>query len=256
MELPKNAFKAAIAEGRQQIGMWVTIPEPGHVESMATCGFDWLLLDTEHVAVPLSVVGHMLQAAAPYPTTCIVRPGSNDAVEIKRLLDLGAQSLLIPMVNSAEEARHAVAATRYAPEGFRGYAGMTRATRFGSVENYPARAASEICLLVQIESVTALNAIEEIAAVEGVDGLFIGPADLAATMGYASNPAHPDVQAAVLDAIARIRATGKPAGILTLNPAFLEKAYAAGTTFTAVAVDQVSMVQTARALAKEWKAKG
>ncbi len=256
MDLPRNAFKAALAEGRQQIGLWVTIPEPGHVESMATCGYDWLLLDTEHVAVPLHVVGQMLQAAAPYPGSCVVRPGANDAVEIKRLLDLGVQSLLVPMVNSAEEARRAVAATRYAPEGMRGYAGMTRATRFGTVANYPARAAQEICVIVQIESTTALAAIEEIAAVEGVDGLFIGPADLAATMGHANDTAHPEVQAAVLDAIARIRACGKPAGILTLNPGFLAAAYRAGTGFTAVAVDQVLMVQAARAAAADWKGRG
>lgn len=256
MELPRNPFKAALAEGRQQIGLWVTIPDPGHVEAMATCGFDWLLLDTEHVAVSIDRVGDLLRAAAPYPGACVVRPGSNDAVEIKRLLDLGAQSLLIPMVNSAEEARRAVAATRYAPEGMRGYAGMSRASRYGLVEGYAAQAAREICLLVQIESVTALAAIEEIAAVEGVDGLFIGPADLAATMGHVNDTAHPEVQAAALEAIARIRACGKPAGILTLNPEFRARAHAAGTGFTAVAIDQVMLVQAARALASEWKAKG
>jgi 4-hydroxy-2-oxoheptanedioate aldolase len=252
MEITKNTFKAAIAQGRQQIGIWCMIGDAGHAEALATCGFDWMLIDTEHTAITLPMVQAMLQAAAPYPTHCIVRPGSLDPVEIKRLLDIGAQSLLIPMVNSADEARRAVAATRYAPEGMRGYAGMTRATRFGTVTDYTRRAADEICVLVQIESVAALAAIEEIAAVPGVDGLFIGPADLAATMGHADATSHPEVQAAVVDAIDRIRRSGKPAGILTLAPGFLEAAYQAGTVFTAVAIDQALMVQAARDLAAQW----
>jgi 4-hydroxy-2-oxoheptanedioate aldolase len=256
MKVPHNRFKAALRAGQQQIGLWCTIPNAGHAEAMALCGYDWLLIDSEHVAMSLETMHAMLQAAAPHPTHCVVRPGSLDLVEIKRLLDIGAQSLLIPMVNTADEARRAVAATRYAPEGLRGFAGISRATHYGLVEGYATRAAEELCVLVQVESVEALSNLEEICAVDGVDGVFIGPADLAASMGYPGQGAHPEVQAAALDAITRIRACGKPAGILTLNPDFLAAAHAAGTGFTAVAVDQDLLLRAARALSAEWKARG
>ncbi|MCE5973083.1 HpcH/HpaI aldolase/citrate lyase family protein [Sinirhodobacter sp. WL0062] len=256
MQIPHNSFKAAIVEGRQQIGIWCTTPHPAHAEALATCGYDWMLIDTEHAAVGLETVHAMLQAAAPWPTQCVVRPGSLDLVEIKRLLDIGAQSLLIPMVNTAEQAQLAVAATRYAPQGLRGYAGISRATHYGLVEDYATKAAGEICVLVQVESVEAVANIEEICAVDGVDGLFIGPADLAASMGYPGQGAHPEVRTVALDALARIRACGKPAGILTLNAEFLAAAHSAGTTFTAVGVDQALLLNAARSLAAEWKAKG
>ena len=253
MELPKNEFKAALIAGRQQIGIWCAIPGSGHAEALAGCGFDWMLIDMEHTAVELTIVQAMLQAAAPYPTHAAVRPGWNDAVEIKRLLDIGAQTLLIPYVQNATEAQSAVAAVRYPPQGLRGVASMTRASRYGIVEGYTARANDEICLLVQAETAEALRNIEEIAAVDGVDGIFIGPSDLAASMGHPGKPAHPDVKAAILDAIRRIAAAGKRAGILSLDQAFLKEAVAAGTTFTAVDVDAAILLRGARALAKAWK---
>lgn len=253
MELPKNEFKAALIAGRQQIGIWCAIPGSGHAEALAGCGFDWMLIDMEHTAVELTIVQAMLQAAAPYPTHAAVRPGWNDAVEIKRLLDIGAQTLLIPYVQNATEAQSAVAAVRYPPQGLRGVASMTRASRYGMVEGYTARANDEICLLVQAETAEALRNIEEIAAVDGVDGIFIGPSDLAASMGHPGKPAHPDVKAAILDAIRRIAAAGKRAGILSLDQAFLKEAVAAGTTFTAVDVDAAILLRGARALAKAWK---
>lgn len=254
MDLPKNTFKAALAEGRQQIGLWCAIPGSGHVESLAGCGFDWLLIDTEHTVVDHATVLAMLQGVAPYPTHAVVRPGWNDAVEIKRLLDIGAQSILVPYVQNAAEAAKAVAAVRYPPQGIRGVAGITRASRYGQVSDYVARANAEICLLVQVETAEALRNIEDIAAVEGVDGIFIGPADLAASMGHPGNLDHPQVKAAIIDAIKRIRAAGKPAGILSLDPAFVAQSIAAGTIFTAVDVDSAVLLRGARAAAKLWKA--
>ncbi|MDZ4096912.1 MAG: aldolase/citrate lyase family protein [Paracoccaceae bacterium] len=253
MDLPTNPFKAALRAGQQQIGIWCSIPGSGHAESLASCGFDWMLIDTEHTAVDLATVQAMLQAAAPYTTHAAVRPGWNDAVEIKRLLDIGAQTILVPYVQNAAEAEKAVAAVRYPPQGVRGVAGITRASRYGLVPDYTARANAQICLLVQVETAEALHHIEAIAAVDGVDGIFIGPADLAASMGHPGNPGHPAVKTAILDAIARIKAAGKPAGILSLDPAFLKEAVAAGTLFTAVDVDQAILLRGARTLAKEWK---
>jgi 4-hydroxy-2-oxoheptanedioate aldolase len=256
MELPVNPFKAALKAGRAQVGIWCSLPGSGHAEALATCGFDWMLIDTEHAVMDHTMVLAMLQAAAPWPTHPIVRPGWNDATEIKRLLDLGAQTLLVPYVQSAEEAARAVAAVRYAPQGMRGVAGATRASRFGLVKDYVARANAEVCLLVQAETAEALAQIEEIGSVDGVDGVFIGPADLAASMGYPGQPAHPEVQAATLDAIARLRRIGVPAGILTFDAGFLAAAVAAGTLFTAVEGDASLMYRAARAAAAKWKGGG
>lgn len=253
MDLPRNQFKMALREGRAQIGIWCTIAGSDNAEALAGCGFDWMLIDTEHSTVSLDTVKAMLQAAAPYPTQTVVRPGWNDAVEIKRLLDAGAMSILVPYVQNAEEAARAVSSVRYAPQGTRGVAGITRASRYGAIDGYLARANEEICLLVQVETAEALNNIEEIAAVDGVDGIFVGPADLAASMGHPGNPAAPEVQEAILDAIARIRTCGRPAGILSLDPPFLQLAAAAGSVFTAVDVDQAILLRGARALAKQWK---
>jgi 4-hydroxy-2-oxoheptanedioate aldolase len=253
MDLPRNTFKQAIAEGRRQIGLWCSIPGTDNAEALATCGFDWILIDTEHTTVSLDMVKCMLQAMAPYPVSAAVRPGWNDAVEIKRILDAGAQTILVPYVQDATEAARAVAAVRYPLAGLRGVAGITRATRYGAVAGYTARADTEICLLVQVETATALANVESIAAVDGVDGIFIGPADLAASMGHPGNPGAPEVRSAILGGIARIRAAGKPAGILSLDPALLKDADAAGSVFTAVDVDQAILLRGARALARQWK---
>jgi 4-hydroxy-2-oxoheptanedioate aldolase len=253
MDLPVNPFKAALRAGRPQFGIWCSIPGSAHAEALASCGFDWMLIDTEHSVMDHTTVLAMLQAAAPWPTHPIVRPGWNDATEIKRILDLGAQTILVPYVQTAEEAARAVAAVRYAPQGMRGVAGATRASRFGLVKDYVARANAEVCLLVQAETAEALARIEEIAAVEGVDGVFIGPSDLAASMGYPGQPAHPEVKAATMDAIARLRKAGVPAGILTFDAVFLEEAVAAGTLFTAVEGDTSILYKGARAVAATWK---
>ncbi|MCP5265312.1 MAG: 4-hydroxy-2-oxoheptanedioate aldolase [Burkholderiaceae bacterium] len=250
MDMPVNHFKHAIAAGRQQIGLWCTLPGTYAIEAVAGAGFDWLLLDTEHSpADPLTVLPQ-LQTIAAYPSSAVVRPASNDTVLIKRLLDLGAQTLLIPYVQNRDEAEQAVAAVRYPPAGVRGVSGLTRATRFGRVPGYAQRANEEICLLLQVETGEALARLEEIVSVDGVDGVFIGPADLAASMGHAGNPGHPEVVAAVEDGIRRIRKAGKPAGVLTPDNAFAKRFIEAGTVFTAVGIDAGLLARGSEALRK------
>jgi 4-hydroxy-2-oxoheptanedioate aldolase len=253
MELPRNRFKARLREGRQQLGFWCAIDDSAMTEMAAGCGYDWLLIDCEHSAMdPGSLLAH-LQAAAPYPTDVLVRPSALDAAEIKKVLDLGAQTLVVPYVRDAQEAREAAEAVDYAPRGIRGASGLTRASRFGRVPGYTARARDEICLIVQIETVSALDDLEAILAVPGVDGAFVGPADLAASMGYPGEPDRAEVRAASLDAIRRIRAAGKPAGFLTLDDAGLAQAMEAGSCFTAVAIDAAVLKRGAEAVLAKWR---
>ncbi len=254
MKNPKNRFKAALKAGVHQLGIWNTIGGPVVGEILAGSGYDWVLVDMEHSPVEVQDVLSALLAIAAYPeTTAIVRPPSNDPVMIKRLLDIGAQSLLIPYVQSAEEARAAVAAMRYAPRGMRGFAGITRATRYGKVSGYPAVAEDELCLIVQVETKVALDRLEEIATVEGVDGVFIGPADLAATMGHTGNPGHPEVVTAIEDAFVRLRRIGVPSGILTLDRAFSKRCMELGSGFTAAGVDMALLNEGLLSLAREFR---
>ena len=253
MSIPQNRFKLALVEGRQQIGLWCSIPGSFTAEALAVTGYDWLLLDTEHSPNEVTDVLAQLQAVAPYDVSPVVRPAANDVVLIKRFLDLGAQTLLIPFIQTAAEAAAAAAATRYPPQGIRGVAGLTRATRFGKAAGYAARASEELCLLVQVETRAALAEIEAIAAVDGVDGIFIGPSDLAASLGHPGNTEHEDVVAAVEDAIVRIRRAGKPAGILTLDPPFARRCIELGAGFTAVGVDLSLLLQSAEALSREFR---
>jgi 4-hydroxy-2-oxoheptanedioate aldolase len=251
--LPPNRFKRALKDGRQQIGLWNSLPGTVVAELLATCGFDWVVIDTEHSVTDIPDTLAMMQAMAPYRTQVVVRPASNDVVLIKRILDLGAQTLLIPYVQNADEARAAVAAMRYAPRGIRGVAGLTRASVFGQVAGYHSRAEEELCLIVQVETAEALSRIPEIAAVDGVDALFIGPADLAASMGHVGDMRHPDVVAAIEAGVRAIVAAGKPAGILTLDPDFARTCIGWGTTFTAVGMDIALLAQGARALSARFR---
>ena len=193
MTLPVNEFKRLLASGQQQIGIWNSIPGPVVVEILATCGFDWVLLDTEHSLTDIPDLLAMLQAMAGYPGSAAVRVAGHDPVLMKRVLDLGAQTVMVPYVQTAGEAAALVRAMRYAPRGMRGVSGLSRATRYGLVKDYTQRAEEELCLIVQIETAEAVGRIAEIAAVDGVDALFIGPADLAASMGHPGNLAHPEV---------------------------------------------------------------
>lgn len=253
MELPRNAFKRALKDGKAQIGLWSSLSSNYSVEVIAGAGFDWILLDSEHSPADLENLLTQLQAAAAYPTHAVVRVPWNDMVTMKRILDVGAQSLLVPYVSTAEEARAAVAHTRYPPKGVRGVAGTTRATRFGRIKDYAKRAHEEICVLVQVETEAALGNIEAICAVEGVDGVFIGPADLHASMGYTGEIANPKVKPMIDDAIKRIRKAGKAPGILTPNEADAKHWLECGTLFCAVGADVGILARGAEALAAKFK---
>ena len=235
--LPPNTFKAAIAAGEQQIGLWSSLCSNIATEIIAGSGFDWIVLDTEHAPNEVPGLLSQLQAMATSTTEPVVRVAWNDAVIIKRVLDIGARSLLIPFVQNAEEARAAVAATRYPPRGIRGVSVGPRANRYGRVAGYHRAAHESTCVIVQIETRSACAQIEAIAAVEGIDGIFIGPSDLAADLGHLANPRHPEVQAAIADACARIRAAGKGAGMLTGDPDEACRYLAAGFTFVAMGSD-------------------
>lgn len=238
----RNRFKHALAARQPQIGLWSSLPDPYCAELLAGAGFDWIMLDAEHTPSGPDSMQRRLQAVAAEherPASAVVRPPWNDAVLIKQYLDIGAQTLLLPFVQSRAEAEAAVAATRYPPQGIRGMGGTMRASRFGRDAQYVAGAASELCVLVQVETAEALEQLEDIARVDGVDGVFIGPGDLSASMGVAGQVNHPRVRAAVDQAIARILACGKAPGILMNDEARAQELLGLGALFVAVAHDQV-----------------
>jgi 4-hydroxy-2-oxoheptanedioate aldolase len=237
MDLPVNRFKHALAAGRSQIGLWCSLSSHYSIEVVAGAGFDWLLLDMEHSPYDLESLLAQLQAAAAYPSSPVVRVPWNDTVAIKRVLDIGAQTVLIPYVQNPDEAHAAVAAMRYPPHGVRGVAGTTRATRFGRVKDYAKRAHEELCLLVQLETQDALRHVEAIAQIDGIDGIFIGPADLHASMGYPGEVANANVLPLIDDALRRIRRAGKAPGILVGDEPLAKRCIEAGSLFTAVGTD-------------------
>lgn len=249
MKNPTNAFKAALKAGTPQIGIWNTIGGNTVPEMLAGAGFDWMLVDCEHSAVETIEVMPALQAIAAYPeTAAVVRPAASDPVLFKRLLDMGAQSLLVPYIETAEQAADAVAAMRYGPRGIRGMAGVTRATRYGRVENYFTQVEEELCLIVQIETARGMENLDAIATTDGVDGVFIGPADLSASMGLPGQTSHPDVVAQIHTAIERLATLGVPSGILTLDPVEAQKYIDKGTNFTAVGVDLALLAKSVAGL--------
>jgi 4-hydroxy-2-oxoheptanedioate aldolase len=252
-DLQRNAFKHAIAAGKLQIGLWSSLCSPIAAEIISDSGFDWILLDSEHSPNEIPDLFGQLQAVARGTATPIIRPAWNDAVLAKRALDIGAQTLLFPYVQNAEEARRAVASTRYPPEGIRGVAVASRASRFGRTPGYLTKANSEMCVLVQVETRSALEQLESIATVEGVDGVFIGPSDLAASLGHLGNPQASDVQKAIQDAAKRLKALGKPAGILTGNEEEARRYMDWGYLFVAVGADVGLLAKNADALAKKFK---
>jgi 4-hydroxy-2-oxoheptanedioate aldolase len=253
MDLPRNSFKHAIAAGKPQIGLWLSLSSSYSAEVCAGSGFDWVLIDTEHSPNEIDMVLGQLQAVAPYPSHPVVRVAWNDPVIVKRTLDVGAQTLLFPFIQSAEEAARAVAATRYPPRGIRGVAGTTRATRFGRVKDYAKRAHEETCVLVQVETQEAVDAIDAIAKVDGVDGIFIGPADYHASLGYPGETANPAVLPKIDDAIRRIRAAGKAPGILTPDEKLARRYLELGALFVAVGADVGLLARGSEALAAKFK---
>lgn len=238
MPAPHNPFKAALLAGQPQIGLWLGFAEPYLADLSARAGFDWLLIDGEHAPNDLRTILAQLQAIAPSPSQPVVRLPHGDPALIKQALDIGAQTLLIPMVDTPEQAEALVRAVHYPPRGIRGVgAALARASAFGTIKDYLPTAGDEVCLLVQIETLKGLAALDAITAVEGVTGVFIGPSDLAADMGHLGNPTAPEVQEAVIGALARIRALGKAAGVLTSDNEFARRCLEAGGTFVAVGSD-------------------
>ena len=248
-----NPFRDALARREQQIGLWLSLANPYTAEICATAGFQWLLIDGEHGPNDVRSVLSQLQAVAPYPTHPVVRAVSGDPALIKQLLDIGAQTLLVPMVDTAEQAAQIAAATRYPPLGFRGVgAAVARAARWAARSDYIHTANDEVCLLVQAESASALANLEAICAVDGVHGVFIGPADLAASMGHRGNPGHADVQSAIDRAITTIVASGKAAGTLTADNAAARRYLEMGCSFVAVGIDVTLLAQGSRGLAHDF----
>lgn len=254
MDLPINTFKQRLQSGEAQIGLWVGLAEPYCAELAANAGFDWLLLDGEHAPNDVRSLLGQLQAVAAYPSHPVIRPPIGDAVVIKQLLDLGAQTLLVPMVDSAEQAEQLVRAIHYPPKGIRGVgSALARASRWNTIPGYLTHADEQICLLVQIENLEGLAHLDEIVAVDGVDGAFIGPADLSASMGHRGNPGHPDVQAAIEDAITRICKAGKAAGILSADQTLARRYIELGAAFVAVGVDTTILMRGLQSLAATFK---
>ena len=249
--LPPNMFKAALRDGQRQIGLWSALCSNIASEIIAGAGFDWIVIDTEHAPNEVPGLLYQLQAMSTGTAEPVVRCAWNDAVLIKRILDVGARSLLVPFVQNAEEARRAVAATRYPPRGIRGVSVAPRANLYGRVADYHRVAHESTCVLVQVETRTALGEIEAIASVEGVDGIFIGPSDLAADLGHLANPRHPEVQAAIADGCTRIRAAGIAAGILTGDPDEAARYLESGFTFVAVGSDVGILARGAEKLAAQ-----
>jgi 2-keto-3-deoxy-L-rhamnonate aldolase RhmA len=244
----RNRFKQALAKGERQLGLWSGLVSPIAAEILSTCGFDWIVIDGEHAPNDIPSLLAQLHAMQGGTAEPVFRVPWNDMVVIKRALDVGARSLVVPWVQSAEDARKAVAAARYPPLGIRGAASAMRAVDYGRMQNYHRNAHLDTCILVQLETAAALKEIEAIAAVDGVDGMFIGPTDLSADMGYLGNAKHPDVQAAIADGCRRIRATGKSAGTLTANLDDAERFFEMGFNFTAAGVDGLILSRGAEAI--------
>lgn len=246
MDLPVNHFKRALAAGRTPLGAWLSSGAPSTAEALGCVGFDFLVVDMEHTPLDVAQMADVLRAIAGTPAQAIVRPPWNDMVMVKRAMDAGAQTLLLPFVQNAEEARRAVACTRYPPEGVRGVAGSHRASRYGTVDNYLKRANAEACVIVQIETIAALERLDEIAAVPGVDSIFVGPADLSASMGLLGDMDNPAAQEKLAAAAAQCRKLGKPCGIIGPNPETIGRYLRFGYSWVAIGSDISLMVGRAQ----------
>ena len=254
MDAPKNKLKSALKTGRIQIGCWFNLVDPMGVEIVGRAGFDWVLIDGEHGPNSITNIARQLQALDGLPTSSVVRAPIGDTAIIKQILDAGAQSLLIPMVESADEAQELVAAVRYPPVGKRGVgAFVARAARFGNLSNYLQTADEQICLIVQLETKAGLLELDDILSVDGIDGVFIGPADLAADMGYLGNPKAEEVQETILNVLKRISASDKAAGILSLDDQETEIYFSAGASFVGVASDVLTLNHALSAKANKWR---
>ncbi len=255
MPAPHNPFKAALANKQPQIGCWMCFGETIGAELMTTAHFDWLLVDGEHGPNDIRSITDQVRVVDQSKSHAVVRVPIGEDWVLKQVLDAGAQSVLVPMVDTGAQAEAIVRACRYAPEGVRGMGGYgARVTQFGAIPDYGTTANAQICVLVQAETRTAIENLDDILAVDGVDGVFIGPADLSADMGFPENPNAPEVQAVIADAITRIAAAGKAAGIITLSLDQAKTYLDLGATFVAVGIDTVILANAARTLSKDAKA--
>ncbi|WP_172328867.1 aldolase/citrate lyase family protein [Mangrovicoccus sp. HB161399] len=255
MPAPLNRLKAWLAAGERTRGIWLGLADAYAAEIAATAGFDWLLIDGEHAPNDICSLSAQLAVIAGTGTEPVIRLPDDDPAKIKQALDIGAQTLLIPMIETRGQAEAAVAACLYPPNGRRGVgSALARASRFGAIPDYLATADAQICIILQVESRAGLAALDAILGIERLDGVFIGPSDLAADMGHPGRPGHPDVKATVMDALARIRAAGKAAGILSTDPDYIAKAEAVGANFTGVGIDVTLFAGALRALAARYAA--
>ncbi|KQX19134.1 MULTISPECIES: HpcH/HpaI aldolase family protein [unclassified Sphingomonas] len=252
-----NRFVAALGQGRPLLGLWQALANPYTAEICAGAGYDWLLIDGEHAPNTFQTLLGQLQAVAAFPVEAVARVPVGEAAIIKQYLDIGFKTLLVPMVESADQARALVAATRFPPRGIRGVASATsRASGFGRRSDYLVTAHEEVGLIVQIESRAGLENLDAIAAVDGVDAVFIGPGDLAASLGHLGNPRHPDVQSAIAGALARIAAAGKPAGIFALSVDDARQRISDGIAFVSLGTDIGLLTAGARTLVEACRPDG
>lgn len=251
MDSYANRFKRALAQGRTLFGAWLTSGTPSTAEALGFMGFDFLVVDMEHTPLETHHMVDTLRAIAGTPASAVVRMPWNDMVMVKRALDGGAQSILMPFVQDADEARRAASFTRYPPHGVRGVAGMHRGNRYGTAADYFASGHDELCVMVQVETAQALERLPAIASVPGIDSIFVGPSDLAASMGHLGEPGHADVQAALRTAAERCRAAAKPCGIIGANPDFTAKYVQYGYNWIAIGSDMGFMAGRAQ----EWLAR-
>lgn len=249
MSETRNPFRQCLESGKTTFGSWLGLPDPSVAEIMAGAGFDWLLIDHEHAPYELTDVMSHLQVLAAYPVAPVVRPASGDPVLLKKLADVGAQSFIVPMIDTAEEAAAIVSALHYPPSGQRGLGtSLARAARWNGRPGYIDSANDDMCIIVQAETTTAMSNLEAIAATPGIDGVFIGPADLSASMGHPGNPGHADVEQAIVSGLKKIREVGKHAGLLCLNPDKVSHYVDCGADFVGVAVDTLLLGNAARGL--------
>ena len=251
--MTENHFKKSIQAGERQLGAFMALADPVSAELMATTGFDWLLIDGEHGPNDIKSMLAQLQALAAYPVSPVVRMQDHDVANIKRVLDVGGQTLLIPMVESAEQAKQLVQAVQYPPKGIRGMGGgLTRATRWGSIADYLEKADDNICLILQLESPEGIAELDAITNIDGVDAIFIGPADLAAAMGYIGQPGHPEVRQVVEDSIQRIQTLGKPVGVYCGDPKQVKVYQSMGASFFLIGADTMLLRSAASTLVSQF----
>jgi|TARA_B110000093_G_C12970461_1_gene412092 4-hydroxy-2-oxoheptanedioate aldolase len=254
MDTPKNSFKQKALTKEITYGIWNGLVDTVTAEIIAGAGFDWILVDGEHAPFDLRTIQLQLQTIAAYNVQVVVRPPVGDTILIKQLMDIGVQSLLVPMVESAEQAIQLVKAMRYPPEGIRGVGtALARASKWNRTNNYFRDANNEMCLICQIESVEGIKNLDAILEVDGVDGVFIGPADLGASMGFLGKPSHPEVKAAVVKAIKTIKSKGKTAGVLAVSREIVDFYKAAGANMLGVGVDTILIAKATKELAELYK---